>query len=79
MLNSKTFLVVIPARGDSKRLARTNVLELACKPLIAWTIEAAKCSKYIDKFIVSTDDQEIKTVSEQYGSQDDIYALGLEL
>ena len=69
MINGKTFLAVIPARGGSKRLPRKNVLDLAGKPLIAWTIEAAKNSKYIDKFIVSTDDQEIKTVSEQYGAE----------
>ncbi|PIP98568.1 MAG: CMP-N-acetlyneuraminic acid synthetase [Shewanella sp. CG18_big_fil_WC_8_21_14_2_50_42_11] len=69
MLNGKTFLAVIPARGGSKRLPRKNVLDLAGKPLIAWTIEAAKQSKYIDHFLVSTDDEEIKTVSEQYGAE----------
>lgn len=69
MLNNKTFLAVIPARGGSKRLPRKNVLDLAGKPLIVWTIEAAKNSRYIDKFIVSTDDQEIKKVSEHFGAE----------
>jgi len=69
VLNGKTFLAVIPARGGSKRLPRKNVLDLGGKPLIAWTIEAAKQSKYIDHFIVSTDDEEIKTVSEQYNAE----------
>lgn len=68
MLNNKTFLAIIPARGGSKRLPRKNVLDLAGKPLIAWTIEAAKNSKYIDHFIVSTDDQEISDVSKKHGA-----------
>jgi CMP-N,N'-diacetyllegionaminic acid synthase len=69
VLNGKTFLAVIPARGGSKRLPRKNVLDLAGKPLIAWTIEAAKQSKYIDHFVVSTDDQEITDVSKQFGAE----------
>lgn len=39
------------------------------EPLIAWTIEAAKYSKYIDHFVVSTDDQEISDVSKKYGAE----------
>lgn len=69
MFKGKTFLAVIPARGGSKRLPRKNVLDLAGKPLIAWTIEAAKNSKYIDHFIVSTDDKEISDVSKKHGSE----------
>ena len=69
MLKEKTFLAVIPARGGSKRLPRKNVLDLAGKPLIAWTIEAAKQSKYIDHFVVSTDDQEITDVSKEFGAE----------
>jgi len=42
MINAKTFLAVIPARGGSKRLPRKNILDLAGQPLIGWTIEAAK-------------------------------------
>ncbi|MBN2788507.1 MAG: acylneuraminate cytidylyltransferase family protein [Paludibacteraceae bacterium] len=69
VFNGKTFLAVIPARGGSKRLPRKNVLDLAGKPLIAWTIEAAKQSKYIDHFVVSTDDQEITDVSKKFGAE----------
>lgn len=69
MYKGKTFLAVIPARGGSKRLPRKNLLDLAGKPLIAWTIEAAKHSKYIDHFVVSTDDQEITSVSKKYGAE----------
>ena len=68
MLNNKSFLVIIPARGGSKRLPRKNVLPLAGKPLIAWSIEASLKSKYIDKVIVSSDDNEILEISKNYGS-----------
>lgn len=67
MISGKTFLAIIPARGGSKRLPRKNVLNLVGKPLIAWTIQAAKESKYLDDVIVSTDDNEISTLSMQYG------------
>jgi len=59
MLHKKTFLAVIPARGGSKRLPRKNVLDLAGKPLISWSIEAVKKSKYVDEVVVSSDDDEI--------------------
>lgn len=68
MLNNKTFLAIIPARGGSKRLPRKNVLPLAGKPLISWSIEAALKSKYIDKVVVTSDDSEILNISEKYGS-----------
>ena len=68
MIGSKKLLAVIPARGGSKRLPRKNILDLAGKPLIAWTIEAALGSKYIDRVIVSTDDKEIATISKKYGA-----------
>ena len=68
MLNEKTFLAIIPARGGSKRLPRKNILNLAGKPLIAWTIEAALQSKYIDKVLVTSDDDEILKVSNDYGA-----------
>lgn len=68
MYNNKTFLAIIPARGGSKRLPRKNILELNAKPLIAWTIEAGLKSKYTDKVIVTSDDDEILSISEQYGA-----------
>ena len=67
MLNNKTFLAIIPARGGSKRLSRKNALELAGKPLIAWSIEAGLHSKYIDKVVVSSDDDEILSITKQFG------------
>lgn len=69
MLNKYRITALIPARGGSKRLPRKNVKILCGKPLISWTIEAAKKSKYIDNVIVSTDDLEIKEISEQWGAK----------
>ncbi|MGM9571749.1 MAG: cytidylyltransferase domain-containing protein [bacterium] len=63
MINNKTVLAVIPARGGSKRLPGKNIKLLKDKPLIAWTIEEAENSKYIDRVIVSTDDKEIADIS----------------
>lgn len=67
MFKNKRILALIPARGGSKRIPEKNTLPLAGKPLIAWTIEAAKKSKYLDRIIVSTDDKKIKKISEEYG------------
>lgn len=60
---------IIPARGGSKGLPRKNVLPLLGVPLIGYTIEAAKKSKYIRRTIVSTDDKEIAEVSLKYGAE----------
>ena len=64
-----TFLAIIPARGGSKGVPRKNIKELAGKPLIAWTIEEAKKSKYIDRLILSSEDEEIIEVAKQYGCE----------
>ncbi|MDR6629772.1 N-acylneuraminate cytidylyltransferase [Acinetobacter lwoffii] len=69
MIEQYRVTALIPARGGSKRLPRKNVKLLVDKPLIAWSIEVAKASKYIDRVVVSTDDEEIKQVSEQYGAE----------
>ncbi len=56
------------ARGGSKGVPRKNIRDVAGKPLIAWSIEAAQKSQYVDKIIVSTDDPEIARVAEKYGA-----------
>jgi CMP-N-acetylneuraminic acid synthetase len=63
------FLGVIPARGGSKGVPGKNIRPLAGKPLIAWTIEAAKASGAIDRLVVSTDDEKIAEVARQYGAE----------
>jgi CMP-N-acetylneuraminic acid synthetase len=68
VINGKRILAIIPARGGSKRLPQKNILELSGKPLIAWTIEAALASKYIDRVVVSTDSDKIAHISKIYGA-----------
>ncbi|WP_298062295.1 acylneuraminate cytidylyltransferase family protein [uncultured Rikenella sp.] len=60
-------LAIIPARGGSKGLPGKNIRPLLGKPLIGWTIEQAKASKYITEIFVSTDSQEIADVAERFG------------
>ena len=62
-------VAIIPARGGSKRIPRKNIKEFCGKPMIAWSIEAALKSGCFDRVIVSTDDQEIADVAQQYGAQ----------
>jgi len=69
MKNNEKILALIPARGGSKGLPRKNIKPLLGKPLIAWTIEQAKNSKYIDRIVVSTDDEEIAEISRKYGAE----------
>jgi CMP-N-acetylneuraminic acid synthetase len=61
-------IAVIPARGGSKRLLRKNIYPFFSKPLLAWTIDAAKRAKGIDGVFVSTEDEEIADIAREYGS-----------
>jgi len=69
MINGKTVLAIIPARGGSKGIPRKNIKFLAGKPLIAWTIEEAKKSKYIDRLILSSEDNEIIKVAKDWACE----------
>jgi len=69
MLKDKKILAIIPARGGSKGLPRKNIKNLAGKPLIAWTIESALKSRYLDRVIVSTEDKEIAKIARRYGAE----------
>jgi CMP-N-acetylneuraminic acid synthetase/spore coat polysaccharide biosynthesis predicted glycosyltransferase SpsG len=62
-------VAIIPARGGSKGIPRKNVRLLNGKPLIAYVIETAKRAANIDKVVVSTEDEEIASVSKQYGAE----------
>ena len=62
-------LLVIPARGGSKRIPKKNIKLFHGKPMIAWSIEKAIASKCFDRIVVSTDDQEIAEVSNSYGAE----------
>lgn len=69
MIEDKTILAIIPARGGSKGVPRKNIRVVAGKPLMAWTIEEALKSKYIDRIIVSTDDDEIAATAKEWGAE----------
>ncbi|MGV8804901.1 MAG: pseudaminic acid cytidylyltransferase [Polaromonas sp.] len=62
-------LAIIPARGGSKRIPRKNIKLFCGKPMIAWSIEAARQSGCFDQIVVSTDDAEIAEVARQHGAQ----------
>ncbi|MCW8877879.1 MAG: acylneuraminate cytidylyltransferase family protein [Kangiellaceae bacterium] len=64
MISGKRVLAIIPARGGSKGVKNKNIREVGGKPLINWTIEAGLGSKYIDRMILSSDDQKIISVAE---------------
>jgi len=69
MYKERTILGLIPARGGSKGLPGKNIRPLLGKPLIAWTIQQALASKYLDKVIVSTEDEGIAEISKQYSAK----------
>jgi CMP-N-acetylneuraminic acid synthetase len=62
-------LGLIPARGGSKGIPRKNLRPLLGKPLMAWSIEAAKESRLLDAVVVSTEDAEIARVAREYGAE----------
>ncbi len=62
-------LGVTPARGGSKGLPRKNIRPLCGKPLLAWTIEAAKTSTLLDRYVVSTEDDEVAQVARQWEAE----------
>jgi CMP-N,N'-diacetyllegionaminic acid synthase len=69
MIEGKTVLAIIPARGGSKGVPRKNIRDLCGKPLIAWTVEEAKKSKYIDRLILSSEDDEIIAAAKKWGCE----------
>ena len=69
MIKNKNILALIPARGGSKGIPRKNIMDIAGKPLIAYSILQAKVSKYINRIIVSTDDKEIAEVSQKWKAE----------
>ncbi len=68
MIKPKVLAVTL-ARGGSKGVPRKNIKPIHGAPLIAYTIAEAKRSKWIDRYLVSTDDAEIQAISIQYGAE----------
>ena len=69
MYKKKKIIGIIPARGGSKGIPRKNIKLLNWKPLIYYTINSSRNSKYIDDFYVSTDDDEIAEIAKKYGAE----------
>jgi len=62
-------IAIIPARGGSKRIPRKNIKLFHGKPLIAYSIETALQSELFEKVVVSTDDEEIAKIAQEYGAE----------
>jgi N-acylneuraminate cytidylyltransferase len=62
-------IAVIPARGGSRRIPRKNIRAFCGRPIIAWSIDAARSSRLFDHVIVSTEDDEIADVAVRYGAE----------
>ncbi len=67
MFKGQKVLGLVPARAGSKRLSGKNLICVADKPLLSWTLVAGLGSEIVDKVILSTDDQEIGNVGSQFG------------
>ena len=69
MFHEKKVVAFIPARGGSKGIPEKNIKIIHGKPLIAWSIEQALSSDYIDDVYVSTDDEKIRKIAIDYGAK----------
>lgn len=69
MIDNFRVLAIIPARSGSKGLRFKNTRDFCGKPLLAWSIECAKKSKYIDEIIVSTDKNSIAKIARDFGAK----------
>lgn len=69
MFHGKKVIAIIPAREGSKGVVDKNIKILGNKPLVAWPIDVAKKSKYIDRVIVSTDGKKIEDIALSYGAE----------
>lgn len=69
MLRNKRIVALIPARGGSKSIPKKNIMDLGAHVLLAYSIAAARLSKFISRVIVSTDSSEIAKISKFYGAE----------
>ena len=63
MIKDLSVLAVIPARGGSKGVPRKNIRDVAGRPLLGWSVAAARASRYIDRLVLSSDDDEIIAIA----------------
>ncbi len=69
MYKNKKILAITLARGGSKAIKNKNIINLNKKPLISYTINEAKKSRYIDEYIISTDSIKIKKIALKFGAK----------
>jgi len=69
MFDGSQVVCVIPARGGSRGLPGKNIKDLLGKPLIVHSIEQGKRSKYVDRVIVSTEDNRIAAIARAHGAE----------
>lgn len=69
MINGRKVLALIPARGGSKGIKDKNIYSLCGKPLVFYSIESARYSKYVDKIVVSTDSEKIAIIAKEFGAE----------
>src|SRR3989338_5088713 len=69
MYQNKRILAVIPARGGSKGIPKKNLASLGGRPLLCYSIDSAKKSRFIDRLVVSSDSEEILAVAAEYGAE----------
>lgn len=69
MINGAQVLALVPARSGSKGIPGKNIRILAGKPLLAWIIEAARKSRWIDRLVCSTDSEEYASIARHYGAE----------
>lgn len=65
---SEATVAIIPARGGSKRIPRKNIREFCGRPMVEWSIKAAKESGLFERIIVSTDDEEVARIATHAGA-----------
>lgn len=61
-------IAIIPARGGSKRIPQKNIKDFCGRPILSYSIEAARSSELFDEVMVSTDDGEIAEIAKQFGA-----------
>lgn len=69
MIGENSVLALIPARGGSKGVPGKNILSVGGRPLIAWTVDAARRSRYIDRVVLSSDDAAIADAASRAGCE----------
>jgi N-acylneuraminate cytidylyltransferase len=67
VISGHSVLAIIPARGGSKGIRLKNIAPFAGRPLLAWTMDVAHRSKYVDRTVLSSEDESILRVARQLG------------